>query len=171
MVQACHTCTAASLHALVPATGMPTFLSRVIDVVSISSASLLPAIYIHTALEGGLTWSLLDCPCLEHIPSAVGEKNAASGSTRWFGLHSGEHLVHKVHLVEESFHLRRADRAYRLAVSIADQAIQGEGSTRFTEKECEIDQLPYSPLKEGVCKFHVADGVATNVDTWYVEMV
>ena len=74
MVQACHTCTAASLHALVPATGMPTFLSRVIDVVSINGASLLPVIYIHTAPEGGLTWSLLGCPCLEHIPSAVGEK-------------------------------------------------------------------------------------------------
>ena len=69
----------------------------------------------------------------------------------------------------ESFHLRRADRAYRLAVSIADQAIQGEGSVRFTEKECEIDRLPYLQLKEGVCKFHVADGVGTNVDKWYGE--
>ena len=91
------------------------------------------------------------------------------GSTRWFGLHSGERLVHKVHLVEESFHLRRADRAYRLAVTVADQAIQGPGSTRFTEKECEIDRLPYSPLKEGVCKFHVSEGVGTNVDKWYGE--
>ena len=77
MVQACHTCTAASLHALVPATGMPTFLSRVIDVVSINGASLLPVIYIHTAPEGGLTWSLLGCPCLEHIPSAVGEQKCS----------------------------------------------------------------------------------------------
>ena len=169
LIQACHTCIATSLHALVPATGMPSLLSRVIDVVSINSASLLPVIYIHTAPEGGLTWSLLSCPCLEDIPSAVGERNAASGSTRWFGLHSGEHLVHKVHLVEQSFHLRREDRAYRLAVTVVDQAIQGDGSVRFTEKECEIDRLPYSPLKEGVCKFHVADGVGTNVDKLYGE--
>ena len=84
LIQACHTCIATSLHALVPATGMPSLLSRVIDVVSINSASLLPVIYMHTAPEGGLTWSLLSCPCLEDIPSAVGERNAASGSTRWF---------------------------------------------------------------------------------------
>ena len=164
LIQACHTCMAASLHAIIPATGMPSLLSRIIDVVSINSASLLPVIYIHTSSEGALTWSLLGCPCSEQIPSAVGEQSTASGSTRWFGLHSGEHLVRKVHHVEESFHLHRADRGYRLVVSMADQAIQGKGSVRFTEKECDIDQLPYSPLKEGVCKFHVADGVGTNVD-------
>ena len=112
---------------------MPSLLTRIIDVVSINSANMLPVIHIHTAPEGGLTWSLLGCPCLEHIPSAVGEKNAASGSTRWFGLHTGEHLIQKVHLVAEAFHLRRADRAYRLAATVADQAIQGPGSTRFTE--------------------------------------
>ena len=71
--------------------------------------------------------------------------------------------------MEEAFHLRRADRAYRLAVSVADQAIQGPGSVRITEKECEIDRLPYSPLKVGVCKFHVSEGVGTNVDKWYGE--
>ena len=74
-----------------------------------------------------------------------------------------------MHLLEEAFHLRRADRAYRLAATVADQAIQGPGSVRFTEKECEIDRLPYSPLKEGVCKFHVSEGVGTNVDKWYGE--
>ena len=30
-------------------------------------------------------------------------------------------------------------------------------------------QQAHSPLKEGVCKFHVADGVGTNVDKWYGE--
>ena len=66
--------------------------------------------------------------------------------------------------MEESFRITRADRAYRLVVTVADQAIQGPGFTRFTEKECEIDRLPYSPLKEGVCKFHLSEGVGTNVD-------
>ena len=41
LIQACHTCTASSLHALVPATGTPSFLSRIIDVVSINRFSLL----------------------------------------------------------------------------------------------------------------------------------
>ena len=120
-------------------------------------------IYIHTALEGRLTWSLLGCHCLEDIPSAVGEP------TRRFGLHYGEHLVHKVHQVEQSFRITRADRAYRLAVTVGDQAIQGEDSTRSTGNECGIVRLPDSSLKEGVCKFHVRDGVGTKVDKWYGE--
>ena len=32
-----------------------------------------------------------------------------------------------------------------------------------------MDGLPYSPLEEGVCKFHVADGVGTNVDKLFGE--
>ena len=148
---------------------MPSLVTRICDVVFINSASLLPVIHMHTTPEGGLTWSLLGCPCLEDIPSAVGDRNAASGSTRWFGLHTGEHLIQKVHEVEEALQLRREDRAYRLVATVADQAIQGPGSTRFTEKECETDRLPYSALKEGVCKFHVSEGVGTNVDKWYGE--
>ena len=65
------------------------------------------------------------------------------------------------------FHLHRADRALRLCVTVADQAIQGQGSVRFTEKECQLDRLPFKPLAEGVCKFHVADGVGSNVDKLY----
>ena len=49
-------------------------------------------------------------------------------------------------------------------VFASDQAIQGQGSVRFTEKECQLDRLPFKPLVEGVCKFHVADGVGSNVD-------
>ena len=36
--------------------------------------------------------------------------------------------------VEESFRITRADRADRLAVTVGDQAIQGEDSTRSTGK-------------------------------------
>ena len=59
--------------------------------------------------------------------------------------------------------LHRVDRAFRLAVIAADQAIQGEGSVRFT------DSLPLKPLAEGACKFHVSDGVGFNVDKLYGE--
>ena len=185
LIQACHTCTATSLHAILPATGLPSLLSRVIDVVSIHSASLLPVIHVYTSTEGKLVWSLLACPCLERtstqgegtvgdaaavgVAAAVGAAPASSTRTRWFGLHSAEHLIHTVHRVEEAFHLRRADRALRLCVTVADQAIQGQGSVRFTEKECQLDRLPFKPLAEGVCKFHVADGVGSNVDKLYGE--
>ena len=47
LIQACHTGAASSLHALLPATGTPSFLSRIIDVVSINSASLSPTIHMY----------------------------------------------------------------------------------------------------------------------------
>ena len=98
--------------------------------------------------------------------AAVG---AGTHATRWFGLHSGEQLINTVHRVEGLYRLHRADRAFRLVVTVADQAIQGEGSVRFTQKESSMDSLPFKPLAEGVCKFHVSDGVGTNVDKLYGE--
>ena len=118
-------------------------------------------------------------PCMTKSVSHVHEGQilgtrrgtAAVGAqtTRWFGLHSAEQLINTVHRVEASFHLSRADRAFRLAVTVADQAIQGPGSVRFTQKECTMDKLPVKPLAEGVCKFHIADGVGSNVDKLYGE--
>ena len=60
--------------------------------------------------------------------AATGTAAVGAQTTRWFGLHSAEQLINTVHRVEASFHLSRADRAFRLAVTVADQAIQGEGS-------------------------------------------
>jgi len=76
LIQACQVGTASSLHAVLLATGMPSFLSRIIDVVSIDSQSLLPVVHIYTTVEGKLSWSLLDCPCLEHIETSQ-EKGVA----------------------------------------------------------------------------------------------
>ena len=191
LIQACHTCTASSLHALVPATGTPSFLSRIIDVVSISSFSLLPIIHVYTTCEGKLSWAFLECPSLEHLPGAAaarrkeaGKEAAAVGAgkeaaavatgtlaTRWFGLHSAEQLINTVHRVEGTYRMYRADRAFRVAVTVADQAIQGVGSVRFTQKESNMDSLPFKPLAEGVCMFHVSDGVGNNVDKLYGETV
>jgi hypothetical protein len=139
---------------------MPSFLSRIIDVVSIDSQSLLPVIHIYTTVEGKLSWSLLDCPCLENIETS--QVAVGTAPKRWFGFHSAEQMINVVHTVEKSFHLAREDRAFRLLVTVADQAIQGEGFIRFTEKERIGDGLVHDPLGAGVCKFHVTDGVGTN---------
>jgi hypothetical protein len=171
LVQACQVGTASSLHAVVPATGMPSFLSRIIDVVSINGQSLLPVIHIYTTCAGKLAWPLLDCPCLENIQTSQ-DKGVAVGTVpkRWFGFHSAEQMIKVVHKVEKSFRIAQEDRAFRLLVTVADQAIQGEGSIRFTQKERSGDGLAHDPLGEGVCKFHVTDGVGTNNDKQYEEI-
>ena len=176
LIQACHVGIASSLHAVVPATGMPSLLSRVIDVVSINSQSLLPIIHIYTSSDGKLSWALLDCPCLAHIGSSQSSEGKGVAveriaTRRWFGFHSAEHMIKLVHRVEQSFHLTQPDRSYRLLVTVADQAIQGPGSIRFTEKERRGDGLAPDPLSEGVCKFHIADGVGTNNDKHYDEAI
>ena len=48
---ACHTCVASSLHAILPAIGIPSLLSRAIDIVSINAHSLLPTIQIYTTCQ------------------------------------------------------------------------------------------------------------------------
>ena len=119
---------------------------------------------MHTTCEGKLSWVLLDCPCLEHIgeaarstaavdTAATGTAAVGAQTTRWFGLHSAKQLINTVHRVEASFNLSRADRAFRLAVTVADQAIQGEGSVRFTQTECVMGNLPVKPLAEVCASF------------------
>ena len=177
LIQACHTCTASSLHAVLPATGTPSYLSRVIDAVSINSHTLFPTIHVHTTCEGKLSWALLGCPCLERAHESQQRVDCGTGTAaavgaalpRWFGFHTADQLIKTVHRVEESFGLCRSDRAFRLLVTVADQAIQGPGSVRFTQKERAGDGLAEDPLGEGVCKFHVADGVGCNVDKRYGE--
>ena len=89
VVQATHTCLASTLHACVPALGMPSFLSRIIDVVSINGRSLLPTIHVFTDSQGHLSWALLGCPCLEYtdkeqiasLAAAFGAGQAASAAS------------------------------------------------------------------------------------------
>ena len=104
-------------------------------------------------------------------PEVAGGIEAAVGSTpkRIFGFHSAHQLIKAVHEVEGAYRLGRDDRAYRQIVTAGDQAIQGDGSVRFTRKERALDRLPPDPLSEGVCKFHVTDGVGCGVDKRYGE--
>ena len=89
VVQATCTCLASTLHACVPALGMPSFLSRIIDVVSINGRSLLPTIHVFTDSQGHLSWALLGCPCLEYtdkeqiasLAAAFGAGQAASAAS------------------------------------------------------------------------------------------
>ena len=125
LIAACHTCVASSLHAILPAIGIPPLLSRVIDIVSINAHSLLPNYTtIYTTFQGELRWALLGCPCLERTegfrqegnsssrlavgsPEVAGGIEAAVGSTskRIFGFHSAPPLIKAVHEVESAYRL------------------------------------------------------------------
>ena len=140
--------------------------------------TIMRVIHMYTTCECKLSWVLLDCPCLEHIgeaarstaavgTAATGTAAVGAHTTRWFGFHSAKQLINTVHRVEASIDLSRADRAFRIDATVVGQAIQGEGSVRFTQKECTMGNLPVRPLVEGVCKFHITDGVGSNVDKLY----
>ena len=81
-------------------------------------------------------------------PLAPAKKAPAVGAgthaTRWFGMHSAEQLINTVHRVEGPYRLHRADSALRLAVIVADQAIQGDGYVRFTLEESNGAAYPSS---------------------------
>jgi len=167
LMAAAHTCTAASLHTVVPATGLPSLLCRVVDVVSINGRSLFPTIHIYTDAGGKLQWALSGCPCLEYVEKEAIGSNQGPGSI--FGFHKAPQLVKAVHRVEDSLCIGRDDRAWRLVCTVADQAIQGKGSTQMSREEAAVDRLPEDPLAEGVCKFHIADGVGAHVDARFPE--
>jgi hypothetical protein len=170
LIQALHTCTASSLHSIVPALGIPSLLSRVIDVVTINGKSLLPVIQLYTDNRGKVSWALLGCPCLEHTEQASPDNSAAAvGAGPIFGFHKARQLIRAVHAVEATYHINKLDRGFRQVLTVADQAIQGPGSVQFTPLERKLDGLPPDPLAEAVCKFHIADGVGCGVDKRYGE--
>ena len=76
-----------------------------------------------------------------------------------------------VHDVEARYGFHRDDRAVRVVATVADQDIQGPGSIRFCEKERLVDNLPPDPLSEGICKFHISDGVGGAVDRAFLETI
>ena len=179
LVAASHTCVASNLHSILPALGVPSLLSRVLDIVSINGQSLLPTLYIHTNVRGEIAWELLGCPCLEKMcesAAAGGAKGAASGAangagTSVCGFHKSPQMVQAVHGIEARYQIEREDRALRLVSCVGDQAIQGPGSIRFSEHERLVDNLPPDPLSEGICKFHVSDGVGGATDRAFRETI
>ena len=176
LVGATHTCLSSSLHGLIPALGVPSLVSRVIDVVSINGQSLLPTIYIYTNDCGEISWALLGCPCLEAPTKTKAADGAiqgrASGTAEpFFGFHKSPQMVKTVHDVEARYGFLRDDRALRVVATIADQAIQGPGSIRFSEQERLVDNLQSDPLSEGICRFHISDGVGGAVDRAFCETI
>ena len=174
-----HVATCATLHTVVPATGLPSFLSRVIDIVSSNAgASYLPVVYVYTSPTKGLQWCLLGCPVLEY-KSPASAAQAAVGArvqparlemrhlTRDFKFHSAQRLVETVHRVEHRANINRDDRLFRMAVTLGDQAIQGPTSTKFSQKEAQIHQARLNKIAVGICAFHVADGIGVFVDKHY----
>ena len=180
--------TAASIHALVPALGLPSDLVRVIDVVSVDAASTLPIIAVHTSYEGKLICSVVGCPTLGSLPVgssklasgsrnnqlASGSRNnqLASGSSRnrpkdLFRTHGAPKLIELVHRSEECMHIHRDDRVMRLAMTMADGAIQGPGSVQFEEEEAKVDNRLTRHV--GVCQFHRLDNAGNSTDRHFRE--
>ena len=156
---------AASIHSMVPALGIPSDLVRIIDVVTIGpGVSTLPIIFVHTSHEGKLVCSIVACPTLGGQPATGGSRSSrlASGSNKnslidsgSLRTHSAPQLVDLVHRCEARMHVHRDDRVLRLAMTMADGAIQGPGSTRFEEQEAEVDRRNVRHV--GVCQFHRLD--------------
>merc|ERR1712051_1105716 len=65
--------TYASVHALVPATGLASDLTRIIDIVTIGGVSLLVIVHVLTDPEGKLAWHALGCPALDGDSAAAGD--------------------------------------------------------------------------------------------------
>ena len=174
LVGVTHSCVSSSLHEVLPALGVPSLVSRVIDVVSINGQSLLPTVYIYTNGSGEVSWALLGSPCLENLnecKDSAGQAAANGATETFFGFHKSPQMVRTVHQLEATYGFHRDDRALRVVSTIADQAIQGPGSIRFSEQERLIDNLPPDPLSEGICRFHIADGVGGAVDRAFGETI
>lgn len=160
-------CTCASLHARLPATGLPSDLTRIIDIVTIGGVGLLVVLYIQTDTEGNLIWNVVDCCPVERYLKA---RKLAIGSKRGnFQFHSAEQLVALVHRSEAAFRIMKADRVFRMVRTVADGAIAGPKSIKFVRQECIQDGVAYNPLKEGVCFFHAADNVFAGSDRKFPE--
>ena len=163
---------AASIHSMVPALGIPSDLVRIIDVVTIGpGVSTLPIIFVHTSHEGKLVCSIVACPTLGSQPAAGSSRSSqlASGSNQGslmdsgsMRTHSAPQLVDLVHRCEARMHVHRDDRVLRLAMTMADGAIQGPGSTRFEEQEAEVDRRNVRHV--GVCQFHRLDNAGSLTD-------
>ena len=127
---------AADIHTIVPATAMPSLLSRVIDIVSPhSGVGFVPDIFVYTNESGRLATALLDLPCCEYKANASSLTDPPETSFRF---HAAQNLVSCCHAVEDRFRLFREDRRYRIVVTNGDQALQGPGSVRFSEEEWEV---------------------------------
>ena len=77
MGRALKECRTAALHSIVPATGLPSYLTRVIDIVTIAGHGLMVVIHIRTDEEGRLVWDMLEA---EDVGAAA-QTPLASGSS------------------------------------------------------------------------------------------
>ena len=153
----------AGLHTRLPATGLPSDLTRIIDIVTIGGVGLLVILFIQTDSQGNLIWNIVDCCPVEQCLLAVGSKRGN------FRFHSAEQLVQLVHQREAVFKISKGDRARRVVRTVADGAIAGPNSAKFVKHECAVDGVAFNPLKEGVCAFHSADNAFAASDRQFPE--
>ena len=79
-------------------------------------------------------------------------------------VHSAPHIINVAHEEDLPLNLSQAGRAFRVLVTVVDQATQGKRSARFTEEERGLDGLPPSELVEDARRVQMADGECSEGD-------
>ena len=154
-------CTTAGLHTCLPALGLPSDITRVVDGISARSGeSLWAVIHLRTDASGALAWDLLDLPNTGCLPS-----NARMAlNLPEFKSHGPQRLVTLTHAVEKRFRFNDRDRATRLASNVGDGAIEGPNSAHFSKIEAELMGHAYDPLLSMSCEFHAEDLAGSSTD-------
>ena len=147
---------------IMPALGIPSDVTRIIDGVSTRSGeSFFVVIHLLTSTSGQLYWQIVGLPNVAFRP----ESTSRTGSVLpKFSSHGAERLVALVHHTEAQFNFGDADRRLRLALTVADGAIEGPSSINFAQHEANVMNVEYTPACSQSCEFHAEDHAGADTD-------
>ena len=111
--------------------------------------------------------STIACPTLGR--QAFNNDRAGNTAKDAFHFHGCDHMVSVVHDEEARFKIHQADRAFRLVLNVADNAIEGPGSVQFRRCEAAKDGVLYDPISSGQCEFHGLDTGGEHADALWEE--
>ena len=99
-------CTCAGLHTMLTAIGLPSDLTRIIDIVTIGGVGLLVILFLQTDSDGNLIWNIVDCCLVEQrLEHVLEPRKLAVGSKRGNSRFNGAgRLVPSVHQTRGRFH-------------------------------------------------------------------
>ncbi len=157
---------AADIHTIVPALGVPSDITRIVDGISTKSGeSLFAILYLLTGSEGRLQWRLLDLPNTATRPARhVDRRVQARRPLPRFGFHGAARLGALTHHTEAKYQVHDADRLLRLALNVGDGALEGPGSMGMAQHEATVMGTQWNPTAARSCDFHAADHAGHDAD-------